>query len=70
MGDHNSFGLFFFFHQNTINVSKSVSEKSEVNELFMPVTLASTFLRALRPRVRNAFMRQEVYNFYCILHFR
>lgn len=25
--------------------------------------------KALRPRVKNAFLRQEVTNFYCILYF-
>lgn len=59
MGDQNLFDLFFP-HQNTISVSKLVSEESEIHKLFMPVTFQSTFLRASQPRVRKAFMRQEV----------
>lgn len=59
MGDHNSFVSFFSPPKHS-KCLKSVSEKSERNELFMPVTLSSIFLRALRPRVRNALMRQEV----------
>lgn len=59
MGDHNSFGLFFSPPKHS-KCLKSVSEKSERNELFTPITLSNIFLRALRPRVRNAFMRQEV----------
>lgn len=61
MGDHNYlWSIPLFFHQKIINLSKLISEKSEIDELFMTVALASTFLGHYDLRVRNVFLRQEV----------
>lgn len=60
MGDDNSYDQFLSISHQNINVSKCISEKSEINELCMPTVTCKYIFRALRPRVRNVFLRQEV----------
>lgn len=40
---NSSWSIPFFLHQNVIYLLKYISEKSEINELLMPVALISTF---------------------------
>lgn len=44
MGDDNLCDQFLSISHQNIHVSKCISEKSEINELCMPVVLVSTFL--------------------------